>query len=309
MAKLIITRGLPASGKSTRAKAWVAEDPTRRARVNRDTLRLMMHDGAFIQGSSQGPDTEEQIKVVRDAAIKALLARGVDVVCDDTNLPQRVARDLRRLAVLAGGEFEVWDLTDVRRKECLRRNALREGAARVPDEVIQDMYRRYIQDKGYPLPVPEEAADGPEDLVPYEPKPGTPKAIVVDIDGTVALRGLRSPFDETRVGEDLPNEPVIEAVRLHLDAGYRVVFVSGRSYDCRSATRYWLNSMLGNADFELFMRPADDNRKDSVVKRELFDTYVRDQYNVRAVYDDREQVVAMWRSLGLTVMQVAEGKF
>src|SRR5882757_4691017 len=107
MTKLVITRGLPGSGKSTFAKAWVAEDPAQRAEMNRDQLRKMLHDGVFLPGR-----TEVAVTGVRDAAIKSLLGRGVDVVCSDTNLPQRVARDLRNLADIAGAEFEVRDFTD-----------------------------------------------------------------------------------------------------------------------------------------------------------------------------------------------------
>lgn len=40
-----------------------------------------------------------------------------------------------------------------------------------------------------------------------------PKVWLVDIDGTVALRGERGPFDWDRVGEDKPNGPVIAVVR------------------------------------------------------------------------------------------------
>jgi len=41
MATLIVTRGLPGSGKTTAATAWVAEEPLRRARVERDEIRSM----------------------------------------------------------------------------------------------------------------------------------------------------------------------------------------------------------------------------------------------------------------------------
>ena len=125
MPTLIITRGLQGSGKSTRARAWVAEDPAHRARINRDNLRTQLHDGVWL-----GPATETQIVAVRDAAIQALLRKGTNVICDDTNLPQRTARDLARLAALAGAELEVWDLTDVPVDECVTRDAQRTGTAR-----------------------------------------------------------------------------------------------------------------------------------------------------------------------------------
>ena len=46
-----------------------------------------------------------------------------------------------------------------------------------------------------------------------------------------------------------------------------------------------------------------------MVKREIFDREIRDRYRVVGVFDDRKQVVRMWRALGLTVFQVAEGNF
>lgn len=307
--KLIITRGLPASGKSTRARAWVAEDPIRRARINRDDLRAQLHDSAHIKQSDDSAGTERSILAVRDAAITALLKRGIDVVCDDTNLPTRTARDLRRLAVLCGAEFEVWDLTDVPYEECLRRNALREGRARVPDEALLGMYQRFVKGNPYPLPLPDEAEAAPGEVVPYSPLAGAPSAVMVDIDGTVALMTGRSPFDETRVHEDLPNAAVIAAVRAMHAAGHAVVFCSGRTDACRDATEKWLTEHVALPYEALYMRAAGDGRKDSIVKAEIFDREIRHRWNVLAVFDDRRQVVDAWRALGLTVFQVAEGNF
>jgi predicted kinase len=299
--KLIITRGLQGSGKTTRAKAWVAEDPARRARVNRDDFRAQLHDGVWL-----GPDTEQQVIAVRDASIRALLRKGVDVVCDDTNLPQRTARDLRRIAVLAGAEFEVWDLTNVPVDECVRRDAARERT--VGEKVIRDAHQRYLAGKPYPLPLPEEPADPTVDAAPYVATPGTPRAIMVDIDGTVALMSGRSPYDETRVYEDRPNQKVIDIVQ-ELAATHRIVFCSGRTDACREATEKWLADNVSVSYDALHMRRAGDMRKDAVVKREIFDEHIRNRYDVVAVLDDRNQVVEMWRSLGLTVLQVADGNF
>ena len=302
--RLIICRGLQASGKTARARAWVATDPVRRARVNKDDLRRQLHDGVYL-----GADTEGQVNAARDALITRLLERGVSVVSDDTNLSQRVARDLARIGRRAGAEVEVWDLTDVPPEVCVARDARRENP--VGADVIRRTFNRYLNGKPSPLPAPVDPPDpGGGDL--YVPDETLPRAILVDVDGTIALRGTRSPFDETRVHEDRPNGPVIAAVRAFRDAGYEVVFCSGRTEACRAATAEWILRHVGQFDRtngDLLMRPVGDTRKDSVVKRELFDRLVRHRWNVVCVLDDRAQVVEMWRGLGLTCLQVAEGNF
>jgi predicted kinase len=307
MAKLIATRGLPGCGKTTWAEEWVAVDRLRRARANRDDFRAMAHKGVFIKGDATGSGTEKAILAARDATITAWLKLGLDVVCDDTNLPSRTVRDLRRLAVLAGAEVEIVDMTDVPLATCIERDAARERT--VGREVIEQHYLRFVKGKAYPLPVSDEPEDSTTAAVPYEPKPGTPKAILVDLDGTVALMANRGPYDEDRVHDDRPNEPVIAAVRAMHAAGHTVVFASGRHDTCREATEKWLAEHVGVPYAGLFMRAAGDMRKDSLVKAELFDAHIRDQFNVVAVFDDRNQVVRMWREFGLTVFQVAEGDF
>lgn len=88
-----------------------------------------------------------------------------------------------------------------------------------------------------------------------------------------------------------------------------IVFMSGRSEDCRKDTTRWLEEVGGFTNPTLFMRKSRDKRKDSTVKHELFNEHIRDNYCVKGVFDDRAQVVAMWRAMGLTVFQVADGDF
>ena len=177
MTTLHITRGLPASGKTTWARAWAAEDREHRARVNRDELRRMLDDGVHLKGV-----TEQRVLAVRDEALTRLLRSGYDVVCDDTNLPQWNVRALAKLARGAGAEFEVHDFTHVPLETCLERDAAR--AEPVGEERIRDLHMRFLAGRKLPLPVPDERPS--LDLVPYEPRQGTPKAVLVDIDGTTA---------------------------------------------------------------------------------------------------------------------------
>jgi predicted kinase len=298
---LVITRGLPGCGKSTRARAWVAENPGQRARVNRDDLRAQLHDGVWLGG-----DTEGQVIAARDALISALLRRGVDVVCDETALPQRIARDLAGVGLRCGAQLEVWDMTDVPLDVCLERDAGRPNP--VGEQVIRDMHGRYLAGKRYPLPWPGDAEPSARP-VGYQPVAAAPPAIMVDIDGTIALMAGRSPYDESRVHQDRPNEAVIAAVRAMHAAGHAVIFCSGRTDGCRAATEKWLAEHVAVPYEALYMRSAGDTRKDSIVKVELFDQHIRHRWRVVAVFDDRASVVAAWRAIGLTVFAVAEGNF
>jgi hypothetical protein len=176
--------------------------------------------------------------------------------------------------------------------------------------VIEGMWQRYLAGRSLPLPLPHlDAATTGSAAHVYRPRIGLPEAVLVDIDGTVALMGDRSPYDMTRVGEDRPNPAVITAVRAMHAFGHHIVFCSGRTDDCRDITEQWLATHVGVPYQALFMRETGDSRKDSIVKAEIFERDIRHRWAVTGVFDDRAQVVRMWRALGLTVFQVAEGNF
>lgn len=298
MTELIICRGLQASGKTTWARAWVAEDTANRARVNKDDLRRQLHDGVYL-----GHESEHKINRVRDSAIRALLRDGVSVVSDDTNLSQSVARHVARIGREEGVEVRVQDFTDVPLEECVRRDAARETS--LGSGVLTGTYERYL--KGKTLPLPEPVDEEPRGFPIYHPNINLPQCFIVDVDGTLALKGDRSPFDWARVGEDALNMPVALATRGLEKMGLRIVILSGRDEVCRDLTIEWL--VVHDVPFDtLLMRPEGDTRKDAIVKRELLDQ-VAEHYCVICVLDDRDQVVEMWRQIGLPCFQVAPGNF
>lgn len=135
MPTLHLTIGLPGCGKSTTARAWVAETPQHRARLNRDELRLLMH-GVAAHGDRW---QEGQITAAQHAAAAALLAAGVDVVVDDTNLYPEHRDALAALAQTQGADVQLWDMTDVDLETCLARNAFRPAAEQVPEDVVRKM--------------------------------------------------------------------------------------------------------------------------------------------------------------------------
>ncbi|WP_291378698.1 polynucleotide kinase [Demequina sp.] len=139
--------------------------------------------------------------------------------------------------------------------------------------------------------------------------PSLPSAVLVDLDGTLALITDRNPYSHHGVLKDKPNGPVIEVARALASAGHRLVIVSGRSELAREDTELWLARHLGVPFDGPFMRVEGDDRKDAVIKRELYATHIEPFYQVLCVLDDRDQVVWMWRALGLTCLQVAPGDF
>ncbi|WP_326646652.1 hypothetical protein OG884_18640 [Streptosporangium sp. NBC_01755] len=134
---------------------------------------------------------------------------------------------------------------------------------------------------------------------------------IVDLDGTLALRGDRDPYDWHRVGEDAPNPPVVAVVRALILAGHPVAYVSGRKEQCRYQTEVWLCANVGYWDDVegLWMRADHDNRPDVQVKHDIYTEHFAHR-EIAGVIDDRAAVVRMWREeLGLTVLQVAEGNY
>jgi predicted kinase len=145
MTRLIVTRGLPGSGKTTYARTL----QPRVVRVNRDDLRRMLHGARFLTQWA-----EWQVTIAQRAQVEALLRAGADVCVDDTNLRSRTVREWARLAASLDATFEVYDFTHVPLEECLRRNAMRPLQERVDEDVIRSMHERFIAGRDLPLPVP-----------------------------------------------------------------------------------------------------------------------------------------------------------
>lgn len=141
-------------------------------------------------------------------------------------------------------------------------------------------------------------------------KPGLPVTIIVDIDGTIARHVGRSPYDGSKCETDEPIEEIIDILHHYdLNPTIDITLFSGRSDEWIEETKRWLAKHKVPYT-GLHMRKAGDIRKDSIVKREMFDEHIAGEYNVLFVLDDRNQVVDMWRKeLGLTCLQVNYGDF
>jgi len=267
----------------------------------------------MVHSFYSGNDTEVATTIVTHAAVRAALRAGKDVICDDTNLNTKTVKKLFKLAEQSGASVIVHDF-DVSIDECIDRDDLRHemGDRSVGTTVIDRMHERYIKSNGgkFPkLPPSYEVRLRRKYIAPQ----GDPRSVViVDLDGTLAHNdGHRSFYDYTKVYDDKVHGNIHKLVSEFYELGYHVIFVSGREDSCRADTIKWLDDKcrFGPWMYALFMRETGDGRDDSIVKLEIFDREIRDRYNVRYVLDDRNRVVEMWREIGLTCLQVADGEF
>ncbi len=140
MKRLIICRGLPASGKTTWAKEWAMGDPEHRVRINQDDIRLML-------GKYWVPAREPIVGAIQQEAVIAAMNFGVDIVIDNTNLNKKVVNAYIKVAEKFKYTVEYEDFFNVSIGECLRRNAIRNASlpkdTQIADEVIVGMYEKY----------------------------------------------------------------------------------------------------------------------------------------------------------------------
>ncbi|MFD9030223.1 AAA family ATPase [Streptomyces sp. NPDC059567] len=300
-----VMTGLPASGKTTAARRLQAESEGRMRRVNLDDLRTMLDVPAPERGRSHAH--ERTVLDIQDAAVRSAVEGGFDVVVDNTHLTPHIPKRLMAAVTGLDAGFVVHDFTDVPVEECVRRDAARERS--VGEEIIRILADKHAKATRGGWRLTAEWLSKRPSAAPYVPDPELPSAVMCDIDGTLALRGDRGPYDFTRCDLDLINVSVRQALRAFRSAeNDTIVLVSGRSEDHRAMTEAWL-AQHGVPYDELWMRAADDGRSDDIVKAELFDAHVRHRFAVRVSLDDRDRVVALWRHMGLPTWQVNYGNF
>lgn len=309
---LFIFRGLPGSGKSTKARKMQAE--LGGVIAERDAIRYALF--------GKWHDVDEDIVTkVQTEMVNEALRRGEHVYVSDMNLRNQYVTRFIRMANEHQEPYTVIDMTDVPLSTCLTQNYGddRVAAGKVLDEEkIVELHRRFIRGKQHPLPIMFNDLER-KPFPKYVPNTLKPKAVIFDIDGTLARMVNRTPFEEHLVKHDEPVGAVVEMADAAAANENTVLFVSGRTDGCYDDTEWWLREQFTWMDYEfggvqsfpwrLFMRQAGDNRPDDIVKNEIFETKIAPHFHVLYVVDDRNKVVRMWREKGLVCAQVAEGDF
>jgi predicted kinase/uncharacterized HAD superfamily protein len=288
--QVILTKGLPASGKSTWAKAHIKNNSGWK-RINKDLLREMLDDSKWSK------ENEKFILTARDHLITAALECGFNVVVDDTNFSDTHQNRVKQLTEQLGHdigkqiEISTKDFTDVPVQECLRRDKLRDKP--VGEKVIINMYNQYIAKR--PCKAIQDARK--------------PRAVVFDIDGTIAdHEGIRGHYDHNMYLEDRVVDHVAKHLSFYTYDETKVIIVTARDEDGREQTEAWLKKHQLPYD-ALVMRAAGDGRPDYVAKKEML-LKLMETYFIEACYEDRLRNVNMMRDeLGLNVFHVDHGIF
>lgn len=301
--KIILTRGIPGSGKSTWAKAWVAEDPEHRIRLNWDDMRNMM--GPYWVPSRE-PINKHMLWAGLNVA--AYCTRPYDVVIDNMNLNPKDWKQYEEWITTYNQSTHsdetntqyVIEFKDffISLEECIRRDSMRPNP--IGEKTIKDIWRRYkhfIQTT--------EVENVVNNL---RPSTGKAPCIVVDMDSTMCFNTSKRPWYGEGAAEgmikDVPNPGVVTVVK-ELQRKFPIVVVTGRDTTQATVTKQWLANQ-GIAPTEFYFRTAGDYRKGVEVKKELINQ-VLNKYDIVTVFEDCEPIVKMFREMGLTVLQPNKG--
>ncbi len=284
--EMIITVGISGSGKTAWAKAHVEHSPKQWVIISRDEARRELFPEFAPHEYKHTKAREKKVSEYCESVFNLSTGLENNIIIADTNL-NPVYRELWKKRGEENGYEVTFQDFPMTHEEILQRNQYR-GTTSVPSTVLLRQWKQWCEYVGRRKYVPDETKR---------------KAILVDVDGTIALKGNRSPFQWDRVGEDTPRKAIIQMIQQFATLHKAVlIFMSGRDGVCYKQTRAWLcehTYFTGSLGDMLLMREEGDMRKDSIVKEELFWGCVADNYNVLAVFDDRPQVVEMWHDIGL----------
>jgi predicted kinase len=257
----------------------------------------------MLDAGKYSKDNEKLVLLLRDMLILEALRTGKNVIVDDTNLNPQHEKDIRTLVkthISRPIQFIVKTF-DTHMDECIERDLKR--AKSVGADVIIQMAKRWL--KPYKVCIPE--LNHSEIITSNKPL-----CIIYDLDGTAAIMGDRSPYDASKCYEiDRPNYALLSVLlcMTYAEKPFTFIALSGRSSKYRDTTVRFLDT-YGFPYSALFMRQDEDSRKDAVVKKELYEKHIQGKYNVLVVFDDRDQVVDMWRKeLNVPCFQVNYGDF
>lgn len=295
MNKIILTQGIQGSGKSTFARKWVEEDPINRVRWNNDDCRRMCGPYSVLE-------RESFITSIRHTFIHKAMIDKKDIVIDDMNLNTRTTDYYEKIVKAYNDQnidkyvLEYKQFFDVSVEECIRRDSFRVNP--IGEQIIRSTYKKYalyIRDCQN-----TKILDKMKEI-----NPDKPNCILVDLDGTLTYSLIRPWYGKEAAVQMINDKPNIGLVTLlqSLPENVSIIIMSGRSKgDEANTSLAWLSKYNIKYDQAIF-RKEGDYRKGEIIKLENYNTYIKDNYNVLAVFEDDDKCVKMYKDLGLNVLK------
>lgn len=279
--KAIICVGPPACGKTTFAEEYKRENPHTMIVCRDDIRRSLFNFGPWGQYKSTRAKEKQVTKEHREL-IRCSAGLRYDVIIADTNLNPGRNKNLEEY--LDGFGFDIeYKFFDVLYETLLKRDLMRDYP--VGQQVIYRMWKQYQENFG---------VNGI-----YHPDTSLPKAVIFDVDGTLASMDHRGPFDWSNVKSDNVREEVRNILIGYRNLGYTIIIMSGRDGICRKDTEEWMEDN-GIVYDHFFVRPEGNTEKDSIIKRRMFfENHLDTRYNIVTVVDDRPQMIREWYRMGI----------
>jgi predicted kinase len=316
MKKITVTVGVSGSGKSSWAHLAFKMDPKNVRIVNRDKLRELLfgYTEESVVDYYLRPDInrcEKEITRYEDNLIHDFLADNKHVIVDATHLHKSYIT-----------RYKYWNVpVEVKIFKCTVKEALTNNAKRirkVSDKIILKQYNKFSslvsELNANPIKFETEKIELNREY---------PKCVIFDIDGTLAHKGSRNPFNWASVGRDKIDSSTADMFRYLQDyqdaisklgnEAYNfeeppsIIICTGRDAICLKETEKWLEKHNLFAD-DIYIREHNDNRADWIVKEEFW-RQIALKYNIVGMFDDRLQVVRRARALGLKVFNVEHNNF
>jgi hydroxymethylpyrimidine pyrophosphatase-like HAD family hydrolase len=146
-----------------------------------------------------------------------------------------------------------------------------------------------------------------------------PKAVIFDLDSTLFNADHRlhliqnEPKDWPeffrRAAHDTANLWCYSILKDLRAEGIVPLFVTGRNEGDFEMTRKSLEEHTGSIavlNQNLFMRSLSDRRKDTEIKREIYQKQIKPHYDVVLAIDDRKRIVQMWREEGILALHCSD---
>ena len=247
---------------------------------------------------------EKFVLKIEAAIMYYLVEKRKNIVVDNTNYnPQHFARTKD---ICKGYAFEIKDMHadyGITIEECVKRNNERSkrGERSVPNVAIYSMAKQY-------------GITGVKQVVDVKPFVSDSKYVVCDVDGTLADISHRLKYIDGTLGDKkdwtgffnaMENDIVRDVTKCLVNEVYKafpIVIVTGRPDAYKEMTEKWLKDNGVRYD-AIYTRKSGDHRPDTIVKQEILDLYL-DKSKVEIVLDDRACVISMWKSNGLSTINM-----